>query len=230
MSLTTWQEPRRSSQSPVRGPRDVQWQHHSTVQYWQHWLRVASHCQRRKSSGADAPVWAWTCVWRNHTAKLTEKVLCCGSWIVAFRSSSLEPSFALSSINYIKYDSFLKDIFIMPNIKCNCTVNTITSRVRQHRYYFTWFHQTLSLAVISCLMNIFQHVWRPAIIVCRNCSVLHAIIAHEAAALNMPKQLRVVESRENKWANTDRSICLCRNFFTSEHVECRCMTCPATGA
>ena len=36
------------------------------------------------------------------------------------------------------------------------------------------------------LMNIFQHVRKPAIIACRNCSALHAIIAHETTALCTP--------------------------------------------
>jgi len=32
-------------------------------------------------------------------------------------------------------------------------------------------------------MNIFQHVWQPAITACRNCSALHAIIAHVTTVL-----------------------------------------------
>ena len=55
-------------------------------------------------------------------------------------------------------------------------------QVCQRKYYVTWFHQTLSLAEYFCLMNIFQHVWKPAIIACSNCSALHAIIAHETTA------------------------------------------------
>jgi len=36
----------------------------------------------------------------------------------------------------------------------------------------------------TCLVNICQHVWKPAVIACMNCSALHAIIARETTALH----------------------------------------------
>jgi len=46
-------------------------------------------------------------------------------------------------------------------------------------------HVIPSNAVIGCniLPHIFQHVWKPVINACMNCSALHAVIAHETTEL-----------------------------------------------
>ena len=90
----------------------------------------------------------------------------------------------------------------------------------------TWFHKTLSLATTLCLVNIFQHVGKPAIIACRNCSTLHAMIAHETTVLAWLHvcNTMIIHSRRSA-AGRIREYIPHRIVFATSRKDNRCQRC-----
>jgi len=77
-------------------------------------------------------------------------------------------------------ESLLNDNGCVPCSNSNTSTTSRDSTKRCH-----WLQH-------FCLMNMFQHVWKPVIIARKNCSALRAIIAHETTALDIRSEKEIL--------------------------------------